>query len=152
MRLLAAAVTALLLSTGAGPSPTSVTLCDLIREPERYNGAHVIVRATWKHWFEISQLYCLDCNDKGRVWLEFSDDLARASRRALKSGPNEGVVNLTVDGVFRSGGGFGHLAGYQYKFTAAKVSNVALVVKGLAGPDVTEKAEKQWACGGTTPK
>jgi hypothetical protein len=35
---------------------------------------------------------------------------------------------------------------------AHKVSDVAILQKGMKPPAVEERAEKRWACGGTEPK
>ena len=63
-----------------------LTFCDLVRNPEKYNGEEITVRATYRYGFEWSQLYCLDCAKKGKAWLDtgFLDD---ASARSLKRAP-----------------------------------------------------------------
>jgi hypothetical protein len=144
--------TSLLLLSGPGSPSTPVTFCDLLLTPDKYDRNHVTVRATWKYGFEWSRLYCLDCADKIKVWLEIPEDIDDSSGKALKRALSAGIVNVTVEGVFRGPGSFGHMSGYQYELIAEKVSNVAVVLKGLKGPDETTKAEKQWACGGTNPK
>jgi hypothetical protein len=146
------AVVAFVLAT-RGHSQPPVTFCDLVKNPEVYNRKEVTVRATYKYGFEWQFLYCLTCFDNGKVWLEIPNDLDDASRKALKDTPKDaGIVNITVQGVFMSGGGFGHLNGYRYQFVAHKISNVAVLIKGMKGPEEERKAEKQWACGGTNPK
>src|SRR5215470_4199764 len=107
----------LLLLALSGRTQSQVTFCDLVRNPELYNGKEVTVRATYKYGFEWQQLYCLECLDKGRAWLELPDDLDDASVKALKRAPKEaGIVNVTVQGIFVSGGHYGHENGYRYKF------------------------------------
>jgi hypothetical protein len=129
-----------------------LTFCDLVRNPEKYNGEEITVRATYRYGFEWSQLYCLDCAEKGKAWLDtgFLDD---ASARSLKRAPKyAGIVNLTVQGAFVSGDTYGHLNGYRYKIEAHKLSNVAVVQKGMKPLAEEQKAERHWACGGTDPK
>ena len=153
MRFLAAFVVGFLLLTASGSSETPLTFCDLLRNPDQYNGKEVTVRVTWRYGFEWSQLYCLDCSDKGRAWLDTSYDLDNASIKALRRTPKgAGIVNLTVEGVFMSGGHFGHLNGYPYQLVAHKVSHVAIVLRGMKGPAEEKEAETRWACGGTNPK
>jgi len=41
---------------------------------------------------------------------------------------------------------------YPYKFVVHKITDVAVVSKGMKPLTEEEKAEKQWACGGTNPK
>lgn len=111
------------------------------------------MRATWRCGFEWSQFCCLDCLDKGRVWLEMPTDLDDASTKALGRAPKgAGIVNLTVQGIFMSGGHFGHSNGYPYQLVARRVSNVATVLSGRKTAAKEKEAEKQWACGGANPK
>lgn len=80
-------------------------------------------------------------------------DLDDASTKALSRIPKgAGIVNLTVQGVFMSGGHFGHLNGYSYQLVAQKVSNVAIVLSGMKEAAKEKEAEKRWACGGAHPK
>jgi hypothetical protein len=150
MRLLAWIIVLFVVIGGVHPEPP-VTFCDLVRNPEKYNGQEVSVRATYRYGFEWSELYCLDCLDKGKAWLA-TGSLDDASARFLKRAPGAGIVNLTVQGVFVSGGTFGHRTGYRYRIEAHKISSVAVIQKGTKPPAEEEKAEKHWGCGGTDPK
>jgi hypothetical protein len=89
----------------------------------------------------------------GKAWLDRSSDLDEASERALKKIPKgAGIVNLTVQGVFLSGGTFGHLNGYRYEIVPTKISNISVIQKRMKSPAEEQKAERRWACGGTKPK
>jgi hypothetical protein len=93
------------------------------------------------------------CAEKGKAWLEIPFDLDDNSAKSLKRAPKgAGIVNLTVQGVFHSGGHFGHLNGYRYEIVAHRISDVAVILKGMKSPAEEQKAEKQWGCGGTNPK
>lgn len=152
MKLLTRIIVVFVLTSGIH-SQSPITFCDLVRNSEKYNGEEVSVRATYRYGYEWSQLYCLDCKDKGKTWLEIPVDLDDASARYLKRAPKgAGIVNLTVQGVFVSGGTFGHQNGYHYKIVAYKIRNVAVIQKGMKPPAEEERAEKRWACGGTDPK
>ena len=152
MKALNQALIACLLAT-AVQSQTPVSFCDLVRNPEKYDGKVLSVRATYRYGFEWQQFYCLDCLDRGKAWLEIPSDLDNTSEKALRRAPKgAGIVNLTVEGVFVSGGRFGHMNGYPYKFVVHKVRDVAVVLKGMKGLAEEEKAEKQGACGGSNPK
>jgi hypothetical protein len=134
-------------------SQTIVPFCDVLRNPEKYKGKVVRVRATYRSGFEWSYLYCLDCRDRGRVWLDFSWDLDKASQKALKRAhKHDGLCNLTVEGTLASGGHYGHMGAYQYEFTANRVSDVMVVSKGMKSRAEEEAAERRWACGGSNPK
>jgi len=140
--------------TAAGGQPeTYVSFCDLVKNPRLYNEKEVTVRATYKYGFEWQFLYCLTCLDSGKVWLEIPSDLDDASVKALNRAPKgSGTINITVQGVFMSGGSYGHLNCCPYKFVAHRVSNVSVVIKGMKSLDKEERAEKKWACGGSNPK
>jgi len=150
MRLLTRIIVFFALAGGVLPQ-SSVTFCDLVRDPKKYNGKEVIVRATYRYGFEWSQLYCLDCLDKGKAWLSFSD-LDEASESSIRRFPKSGIINLTVRGVFASGHTYGHLNGYRYQIVADRISDVKVIQKGMKSREEEEKAEKHWACGGIDPK
>jgi hypothetical protein len=134
-------------------SQSPLTLCDLIRNPEKYNGKEVTIRATYRYGFEWSELYCLDCLDKGKAWLAMPTALQETSARSLKRMPKgAGIVNVTVQGVFISGGTFGHSNAYRYKIEPSKISDVVVLQKGMKSPGEEKSIEKRCACGGTNPK
>ena len=139
-------------ATIGGYSETQVSFCDLVKNPQLYSGKEVTVRATHRVGYEWSELYCLDCLDKGRAWLDFTDDLDRESEKALRRTRDGGIFNLTVEGTFESGSTYGHLNGYRYRFVAHKVRNVAVISKGIKPIEEERKAEKLYACGGSNPK
>jgi len=152
MRLLTSIIVFFVLTGRINPQ-SPVTFCDLVRNPDKYNGKEVIVRATYRYGFEWSELYCLDCLDQGKTWLDRTVDLEDTSARSLKKMPKgAGIVNLTVQGVFVSGGAFGHENGYHYKIVAHKISDVAVIQTGMKSQAEEERAEKHWACGGANPK
>jgi hypothetical protein len=73
-----------LLVAGSGYSQDSVTFCDLVRNPDKYDGQEVSVRTTYRYGFEWQELYCLDCKDTGKAWLEVPFDLDDAAIRPLR--------------------------------------------------------------------
>ena len=142
------------LSTTTSVAPgTNYSFCDLLRNPDQFNGKEVTVRVTWHYGLEWSQLYCLDCMDNGRAWLEIPNQIDNASRNAFRRAPkNAGIVNLTLQGTFMSGAAYGHLGGYRYQIVAHKVSDVVVLLKGMQSSEREREVEKRWACGGTNPK
>lgn len=136
------------------PSIAQTTnFCDLLRQPEKYNGKVVKVRATYRYAFESSQLYCLDCSDKGKAWLNIPTDLDDLTEKLVEKMPKgAGIVNLTVEGVFEFGSTYGHLNGYRYQIRAQRIRDIAVIQKGMKDAALEKKAEEQWACGGTNPK
>ena len=136
----------------SGQLQATGTFCDLLRNPDKYNGKEVTVRATYRYGFEWQQLYCLDCVEKGRAWLEIPGDGDESLDRSLRRTPKAGIVNLTVQGLFLSGSTYGHMNGYSYQITAHKISSVVVLLKGIKSREEEQRVEKRWACGGTNPK
>ena len=152
MRLLTWLIVIFVLKGGIHPQ-SPATFCDLIRSPAKYSGKEVTIRATYRYGFEWSELYCLDCLDQGKVWLDMPVALQDTSARSLKKMPKyAGIVNLTVQGVFVSGGTFGHPNGYRYKIEPYKINDVVVLQKGAKSLEEEKGVEKRWACGGTNPK
>jgi hypothetical protein len=117
-------------------SQSPLTLCDLIRNPEKYNGKEVTIRATYRYGFEWSELYCLNCLGQGKAWLAMPTALQETSARSLKRMPKgAGIVNVTVQGVFISGRTFGHSNAYRYKIEPSKISDVVVLQKGMKSPE-----------------
>ncbi|HET9838626.1 MAG TPA: hypothetical protein VFR84_10350 [Candidatus Angelobacter sp.] len=143
----------LLLPSSVQPQ-SSITFCDLLRTPEKFNGQQVTIRATWRYGFEWSELYCLDCLDRGKAWLEPSfSSLDESSRRRLKRIPKgAGIVNLTIQGTFHAGDTYGHLNGYRYEIMADTIRNLVVLSKGMKNRNKEEEIEKRWACGGAHPR
>lgn len=149
------ALLVLVLSLSAAPEPqTLLGFCDLLNDPEKYNGKVVTVRATYQYWFEASYLYCLGCEKGGRVWLQlpfYFDD--KSSEIEFNKAPDgAGIVNVTVTGRFEYGGTYGHLNGYRYQLTVKKVRNLVVLQHGMKSAERGRKTEERWACGGKQPK
>jgi hypothetical protein len=139
--------------SGNTQEPILVRFCDLVKNSHQYSGNSIKVRATYQYGFEWSFLYCLDCKDQEKIWLDLPIDLEDSSEKVLKRLPKGGgIVNITLHGVFEGPGSYGHLNGYKYRFTADKVENMAVVYKGMGPIEKEKAAEEKWACGGANPK
>jgi hypothetical protein len=152
MKLPIRLVVAVLAVVSSAFSGTPTTFCDLLRNAEKYNEKEVTVRATWNRGYESSDFYCLDCSDKGSVWLDFGVELDDASKKAIRQIPRYGTANLTVQGVFMSGGLYGYKNHYHDQLVAKRVSNVAIVWSGTPFTAAEKEAVKQCGCGGMNPK
>ena len=155
MRLLLALTLALMLPRTAGTAQKRVEridLCEILKNAHDYDGKEVSVRATYSYFFEISELYCLNCRDKGRVWLDFSDEMDSDSKNALRSIPEGiGIVNMTLTGVFETGQAYGD-GGYRHRLVARKIWDVVVLVRGAKRSEKEKKVVAECACGGTNPK
>jgi len=111
-----------MLLSGATHAQEAMTFCHLLRNADKYDGQLVRVRATFRYGYEWQQLYCLNCLDKGKAWLEVPVDLDDKSEKAFKKMPKRaGIVNLTVGGIFHFGKSNGHLNGYRYELIAQEI-------------------------------
>jgi hypothetical protein len=127
----------------------SISFCDLLRNPEKYDGKEVTVSASYRYGFEWQEIFCLDCRDKGKTWLEMDDDIITAeSERILKRLPkNDGTVNALFTGIFVSSrSSFGD-GGYRFGFLLKKISQAKVVTKsGWAPEQLPDKIRKK-VCG-----
>jgi hypothetical protein len=133
---------------------TLLRFCDLLENPEKYNGREVTVRATYQYGYEWNYLYCLGCEKRGRVWLEmpayFED--RRTEVELSKAPDGAGIVNVTVTGTFAYGSTYGHLNGYRYQLSVTKLRNLVVLQKGMQSAEKERKTEEKWACGGKRPR
>ena len=108
-----------------------MAFCDLVTNPEKYNGKQITTRATFRYGFEWQEVFCLACESEAKVWLEFSEDLTEKSKAALKKTPKDhGIINAVVTGTFRTSGPYGD-GGYRFELEVKDVKNVEVVSKDM---------------------
>ena len=158
MRLLAGLMLGLLLAQSGETTQTraqseSLELCDIVKNSESYNNKEITFRATWRYGFEWTYLYCLHCETE-HIWVQASEEeLDSVTRRVLTSKPKgAGIVNVTLTGVFKTGGRYGHQSGYRHEFIVKKAWNLVVLSKGMKNPEKEKEIEAKYACGGTSPK
>jgi len=155
MRRISGLLLGLILAQMTGTAQTRVErieLCDILKNPHDYDGKEVSVRATYWYFFEVSELYCLGCRDKGRVWLDFSADLDRASANIFRSIPQgAGIVNISLTGTFETGSSYGD-GGYRHKFVVRKAWDPVVLERGAKNSEKEKKFIAECACGGTKPR
>jgi hypothetical protein len=130
-----------------------VNYCDLVGNPNAYDGKTVTVGATYRYGFEWQELFCVQCRDQGKTWLEFDPDSMAAIRRALNKAPrNQGTLNARFYGVFRSAQGPYGDGGYTYRFDLNFVEGVEIVSKSGGSPESLSANEQKKLCGGAGEK
>ncbi len=139
----------MIIPSGYAEAPT--TFCDLVKNPERYDGKEVTVRATWGKGYEWSVLYCLGCSNRGSVMLELRAQLDDASKDIVRQVPMYATANVTVQGLFMSHGPYGPKKEYQFQLVARHLSDAAIVWSGDPYSEEGKKAVKKSGCGGTNP-
>ncbi len=111
-----------------------LTFCELVENPAKYDGQRITVDAYYSYFFEMSWLFCWECKDKGRTWLEIpiDDDAAgrRLHRELAKLPKGHGVINGQFTGIFHAGGGpYGHMGAYRNKFDLQELSHTKVVIR-----------------------
>ena len=87
------------------------------------------VRVIYRVGFEWQEIYSLRCPEAKSTWLEFSDSFEEgSSRKALKQMKPANHFSISVGVVLEgrltgSGGGYGHMNGYENRFTADRVQS-----------------------------
>lgn len=127
-------------------STNVVSYCDLIRSPTNYEGKDVTVRASYRYGYEWQELFCLNCLDLGKMWLEFSDDLTKDSKRRLNILPkHQGTMNATFSGIFHSGT-YGD-GSYRFQLTVKSITEVKLVSRTGWDPNLLPPDKRKKLCG-----
>jgi hypothetical protein len=112
----------------------SIDFCDLLKNPETYNGKEVTVRATYRYGYEWQEIYCLGCRNLGKTWLEMGD-ITKKSKKILKKFPrDDGTITALFTGIFQSSkGSFGD-GSYSFRLILKKISKAELLTKSGGDP------------------
>jgi hypothetical protein len=118
-------------------APLKTSYCELVRNPDKYNGQEVTLHATYSYGLEGQDLLCLECRDAGHTWLEIDKDKFPKIKSALKKMPKDaGIVNADFTGMFVSSRGPYGDGRYRFKFVATAINNIEVVYKGLPPPNL----------------
>ena len=162
MRLLAASllITALTSSFVQGQNSSSqqksstameiptITFCEMIQRPEAYDNKTVRVKAIYRFGFEWSELYSIDCwSRENRTWVDFDESFesnsdSKLTKKVEGNGDKGRTVAVVFVGKFHgSGGGYGHLSIYKYKFQVNRVEKADIILNDSPVPTaLPEKA------------
>jgi hypothetical protein len=154
--LLVGAMTAavsLLIASKQSQSPPVMHLCDVLKETQQYDGKQITVRATYRSGIETSQLYCLACIDRGRVWMRellprdgaISPGVKKLNELLHEAGPGI-TVNGIFTGIFRGPGQYGYLGASTYQIDVQEIRDVELVYRGPAEPERLPEEIKKKVC------
>jgi hypothetical protein len=61
-------------------------------------------------------------------------------------------VNINVEGVFESGGSFGHMNAYSYQSESPHSRKSRVLSKGMKTHAEELEIQRQFACGGEKPR
>ena len=123
-----------------------VAFCDLVSNPDKYNGKEITTRATYRYGFEWQEVFCLSCEGESKVWLEYSEDLTEKSKAALRKAPKDhGIINAVFTGTFRTSGPYGD-GGYRFELEVKGVKNVEVVSKDIRHQDLLPANVRRRMC------
>jgi hypothetical protein len=126
-----------------------VAYCDLVTDPDKYDGKEVTVRATYRYGFEWQEVFCMECRKIAKTWLEFDGELNRESKARLKKFPrDQGTVNATFTGTFHSSKGPYGDGGYRFQFDVRAISSVEVLSKQGWDPDHLPAESRKRVCNG----
>lgn len=127
----------------------TVEYCDLVKNPEKYDGKEVAVRATYRYGFEWQEMFCLDCRDMGKTWLEIDEDnITKKSKKILKKFPkDDGTINALFTGTFDSSKGSYGDGGYRFRFVLKEISQAKLLTKSGGDPKQLPDDTRKKVCG-----
>ena len=122
----------------------TLSFCELVRDPARYDGKIVRLRVKYLAGGETRVIYDKKC--EGEAWIEFdhvfdacTEESVRERFQQRDPSPGEGLFNglweseVIAVGMFaHDKRGFGHLNAYKYEFTMKWVERVRRVPKKVA--------------------
>lgn len=126
-----------------------VDYCDVLKSPNDFDGKRVTLRATYRYGFEWQEIFCLQCRDRGKTWLEIDDDaISPKSKKMLKKLPkNDGTINAIFTGKFESSKGpFGD-GSYRFRFVLEEIRQAKLVSKSGFDPTQLPEDVRKKLCG-----
>lgn len=129
---------------------TTVSYCEIAKEPTKYVNQTVRIRVIYRVGFEWSEIYSLHCTDAPSTWLDFSPDFNRASQAPPPLAmTTEGNFSITAGVVFvgrltGAVGRYGHLNSYKLEFAADSVEEaIRLDNHGYVPGYLTEEDRKR---------
>jgi hypothetical protein len=122
----------------------TVSFCELVRNPARYDGKIVRLRVKYLVGGETRVIYDKKC--EGKAWVEFDHVFDVCTEKSVRGrlqqrdpAPTEGLFNglwesevVTVGMFMHDKRGFGHMNGHKYQFTMKWVERVRKAPKKVA--------------------
>jgi hypothetical protein len=107
----------------------NVAFCDLLKNPQLYNGKVIRTRAVFRRGGEeTADFYCPDCLDTGRVALDIDDRYESCTKAKLREKfRKDGMYSVVMTGKFyvaEPGLGYGHLGKYHFKFVVSCIEKI----------------------------
>jgi hypothetical protein len=117
------------------PKYKEVNFCDLARQPETYRGRTIKVTAVYRYGFEWSELYCLECLNSDRIWVDFDDSSSTSQKRISPHGSIGRTVQVVLIGRIDDGGGYGHMGAYRFRLLVNQVVKSKVLLNDSPSPN-----------------
>lgn len=122
----------------------TVNYCEIIKNPQNYNGKIVKIFAEQRSGFEFSGLGSQDCaNDYGQIWAEWEKYESCGDEKTARLLVNryKGIENNYLEGIFvgkffvkeKGISGFGHMNAKPFQISISCVENATLLPKKDSG-------------------
>jgi hypothetical protein len=107
----------------------TISYCEVIDHPEKFNNKMIRVRVLYKTDFEKSEITSTSCDLHIPIsWVTFEPQwehrTKRQVRHAISNTSWRNPMEIVVVGVFKSDGPYGHMGMYQFLFEVYKVESV----------------------------
>ena len=130
-------------STPQDDEYATVSYCDLVRNAERYNGKLIRVSAIYRYGFEWSELYCLECGNEAKTWVDFDESFASSTKSGVRKkigdhGFKGRTVRVIMVGRFDVGG-YGHMGAYRSRLLVSRLEKADVVLNDSTPPSALPK-------------
>ena len=113
---------------------SSLSYCELIKSPGRYEGKLIRIKASWQFGFENTFLHDKACPERPQAWLEFVDDkqaCPKSKENRDAPGKHDKGADVTVVGRLYGPGRYGHLGAYEFKFVVTCMEEIKITDSDL---------------------
>jgi hypothetical protein len=86
-------------NTAPTTAPVSVSLCDLLKTPQSFNGKQIQIRGEINLEFEDFSIYDTSCNTWPGIWLMFGGDVSTPTKSTVNDNSRVPGRNIRVDGI-----------------------------------------------------
>ncbi len=96
----------------------NVAFCELMKNPEKYDGKVIRVKGIYRNFFELSELFCPECYDSlKRIWVESTEmtDKCIKSKETKRLEKARTLFVVFVGKFQASESSYGHSNGYRFQ-------------------------------------
>lgn len=122
-----------------------VDFCDLIKNPQNFDGSTMRVNAIYRYGMYWSEMYCLECESSNRVSVSFANDFdsktKKKYRKKIRWSDLGRTVRVTAIGTFSASGRYGHRGHLRFQLEIERLESAEVI--SLAGDYVVASDGKK---------